>query len=112
MLALLAHDPGRDWSAVCIGRARSAAPLRSERMLRRPAELAVDLLADLVAMYDEGRREPLPLPTKTSYRVGGGRAHATAIRSGRRGTGGGPTAIPGEDAGAGARCGPAARAPG
>ncbi len=28
---------------------------------------AVDLLADLVAMYDAGRREPLPLPVKTSF---------------------------------------------
>lgn len=27
----------------------------------------VDLLADLVAIYDAGRREPLPLPVKTSY---------------------------------------------
>ncbi len=38
-----------------------------QEVLRRPAESAVDLLADLVAMYDEGRREPLPLPTKTSF---------------------------------------------
>ena len=43
--------------------------------LRRPAEPAVDLLADLVAMYDEGRREPLPLPTQDVVRVGGGRTH-------------------------------------
>ncbi len=33
----------------------------------RTADSAVELLADLVAMYDEGRREPLPLPVKTSY---------------------------------------------
>ena len=25
------------------------------------------MLADLVAMYDEGRRAPIPLPPKTSY---------------------------------------------
>ena len=43
------------------------APLRSVNTLRRPTDSAVDLLADLVAMYDEGRREPLPLPAKTSY---------------------------------------------
>ena len=30
-------------------------------------EPAVDLLRDLVAIYDAGRREPLPLPIKTSY---------------------------------------------
>ncbi len=35
--------------------------------MRSPSESPVELLADLVAMYDEGRREPLPLPVKTSY---------------------------------------------
>ena len=66
LLALLAHDPSRDWAAVCIGRARKGTTPQQDT-LRRPAESAVDLLADLVAMYDEGRREPLPLPTKTSF---------------------------------------------
>lgn len=66
LLALLAHDPSRDWSAVCIGRARKGTAPRVET-LRSPAESPVELLADLVAMYDEGRREPLPLPVKTSY---------------------------------------------
>jgi exodeoxyribonuclease V gamma subunit len=36
-------------------------------MLGRPSDAAVELLADLVALYDAGRREPLPLPVKTSY---------------------------------------------
>ena len=66
LLALYAHDPNRDWSSVCIGRPRRGTTPRQE-MLGRPAESAVNLLADLVAMYDEGRREPLPLPTKTSF---------------------------------------------
>jgi len=66
LLALLAHDPDRDWSAVCIGRARKGTAPRVET-LRSPSESPVELLADLVAMYDEGRREPLPLPVKTSY---------------------------------------------
>jgi exodeoxyribonuclease V gamma subunit len=66
LLALLAHDPGRDWAAVCVCRARKGTTPQLST-LRRPAEPAVDLLADLVAMYDEGRRGPLPLPTKTSY---------------------------------------------
>ena len=66
LLALHAHDSSRDWSAVCIGRAkRGTAP--QVNTLRRPRDSAVDLLADLVAMYDQGRREPLPLPVRTSY---------------------------------------------
>ncbi|OBB02253.1 exodeoxyribonuclease V subunit gamma [Mycobacteriaceae bacterium 1482268.1] len=66
LLALHAHEPSRDWAAVCIGRAKRGTTPRQE-MLRRPAEPARDLLADLVAMYDAGRRAPLPLPAKTSY---------------------------------------------
>ncbi|MET0475218.1 MAG: exodeoxyribonuclease V subunit gamma [Mycobacterium sp.] len=67
LLALFAHHPDRDWSAICIGRppGRRTTPL--EKALGRPDEPAVDLLRDLVAIYDAGRREPLPLPIKTSY---------------------------------------------
>jgi exodeoxyribonuclease V gamma subunit len=35
--------------------------------LAGPDAPAVDLLRDLVAIYDAGRREPLPLPLKTSF---------------------------------------------
>jgi len=66
LLALLAHAAGRDWSAISIGRPRRGTTPRVE-IMNRPAESALELLADLVAMYDEGRREPLPLPVKTSY---------------------------------------------
>jgi exodeoxyribonuclease V gamma subunit len=66
LLALIAHDPSRDWSAVCIGRPKRGATPKQET-LHRPADAAVDLLTDLVTMYDEGRRQPLPLPTKTSF---------------------------------------------
>jgi exodeoxyribonuclease V gamma subunit len=66
LLALFAHHPARDWSAVCIGRPRRGST-PSERALGTPQEPAVDLLRDLVAIYDAGRREPLPLPVKTSY---------------------------------------------
>jgi exodeoxyribonuclease V gamma subunit len=66
LLALLAHAPHRDWSATCIGRPkRGTTPRREE--LGRPGDAAVELLSDLVAMYDAGRREPLPLPVKTSF---------------------------------------------
>jgi exodeoxyribonuclease V gamma subunit len=63
---LHAHDPGREWTAICIGRAKRATTPRQET-LGAPPEAAIELLADLVAMYDEGRRAPLPLPVKTSY---------------------------------------------
>ncbi|MCV7421455.1 exodeoxyribonuclease V subunit gamma [Mycobacterium yunnanensis] len=66
LLALFAAHPDRDWSAICIGRARrSSRP--NQRALAQPPEPATDLLRDLVAIYDAGRREPLPLPVKTSY---------------------------------------------
>lgn len=65
LLALAAGHPDRDWTAVCIGRPRRGDTPRIEG-LGRP-DNPVELLADLVAIYDEGRREPLPLPIKTSY---------------------------------------------
>jgi exodeoxyribonuclease V gamma subunit len=66
LLALAAHDRNRDWSAVCIGRPKRGANVRAEG-LGRPDGDAVELLRDLVAIYDAGRREPIPLPIKTSY---------------------------------------------
>ena len=66
LLALHAHDSSRDWSAVCIGRPKRGTTPREEG-LGRPEGSAVELLRDLVAIYDAGRREPLPLPIKTSY---------------------------------------------
>lgn len=67
LLALLAHAPDRDWSAVCIGRPKRGTTPREEG-LGRPQEVApVEVLRELVAIYDAGRREPIPLPVKTSY---------------------------------------------
>lgn len=65
LLALAAGYPARDWSAVCIGRPRRGNTPRIEG-LGQP-DNPVELLADLVTIYDAGRREPLPLPVKTSY---------------------------------------------
>ena len=65
MLALTAHDPSRDWSAVCIGRAKRGTTPRLEGL--GPPEDAVVVLRELVAIYDAGRREPIPLPIKTYY---------------------------------------------
>ncbi|GAB5898419.1 exodeoxyribonuclease V subunit gamma [Mycolicibacterium mageritense] len=65
LLALTAGYPKRDWSAVCIGRPKRGDTPRTAG-LGRPDD-PVALLADLVAIYDAGRREPLPLPVKTSF---------------------------------------------
>ncbi|MGV0741078.1 exodeoxyribonuclease V subunit gamma [Mycolicibacterium sp. XJ870] len=65
LLALAAGCPGSDWSAVCIGRPKRGTTPRVEGL--EGPDNPVELLADLVAIYDAGRREPLPLPVKTSY---------------------------------------------
>jgi exodeoxyribonuclease V gamma subunit len=65
LVALAAAHPGRDWTAVCIGRPKKPGTPK-ERLLGAP-EAPVEVLADLVAMYDAGRRAPIPLPLKTSY---------------------------------------------
>ena len=66
MLALAAHDPDHNWTALTIGRApRGTTP---EQRLLGPAVDAPDvLLREILALYDAGRREPLPLPLKTSF---------------------------------------------
>lgn len=66
LLALITQDPSRDWSAVCIGRQKRGTTPRVEG-LGRPHRDAIDVLRELVAIYDAGRREPIPLPIKTSY---------------------------------------------
>ncbi|MGE2689122.1 exodeoxyribonuclease V subunit gamma [Mycolicibacterium pulveris] len=66
LLALLAHAPSRNWTAVSVGRPPRGTTPRVE-VMGRPESSPVELLADLVAMYDEGRRAPLPLPVKTSF---------------------------------------------
>lgn len=63
LLALCATHPGRHWSAGAVGRDR--------RSYARATFAAVDdapaLLAELVALYDAGMCEPLPLPLKTGH---------------------------------------------
>jgi len=66
LLALIAHDRNRDWSAVCIGRPKRGTEARLGG-LGRPQGDAAGVLRELVAIYDAGRREPIPLPIKTSY---------------------------------------------
>src|SRR6478609_9343203 len=66
LLALIARGSSIDWHAVCIGRAKKGTTPR-EGGLGRPDEDAVEVLRELVAVYDAGRRAPIPLPIKTSY---------------------------------------------
>ena len=66
LLALFARNSRQDWSAACIGRRKRGTTPRVEE-LGRPDGDAVEVLRELVAIYDAGRREPLPLPVKTSY---------------------------------------------
>jgi exodeoxyribonuclease V gamma subunit len=75
LLALKAANPRRDWTALCIGRAKRNDQLE-RRLLGPPADSAATL-RDLVRLYDAGRREPLPLPVRTSF------AWAEARSSGR-----------------------------
>ncbi|MFO0930909.1 MAG: hypothetical protein U0736_28415, partial [Gemmataceae bacterium] len=65
LVALAAARPG-SWSAVCIGRQRRRRGA-AERVIGSPVGDPVAVLRDLVAIYDAGRREPIPLPVKTSY---------------------------------------------
>lgn len=66
LLALTAHDPGAGWSAICIGRNKAGTRPRHE-VLDGPRTAALDVLRELVTMYDVGRRAPLPLPPKASF---------------------------------------------
>ncbi|OBI49747.1 exodeoxyribonuclease V subunit gamma [Mycobacterium kyorinense] len=64
LIALAADNPDRDWIAICIG--RGSRDSVEECCFRAPPD-ARAVLSDLVMLFDAGRREPLPLPLKTSY---------------------------------------------
>ena len=63
LVALGAQRPEREWEAYCVGRAGKDEI--QVRMFRPPGD-ATAVLRDIVAIFDAGRREPLPLPLKTS----------------------------------------------
>ncbi|EUA52201.1 putative dNA helicase/exodeoxyribonuclease V [Mycobacterium xenopi 4042] len=51
---------------MCIGRRDTDTDRVKAQALRAPGN-AVEILRELATLYDNGRREPLPLPVKTSY---------------------------------------------
>lgn len=65
LLASSTAMPGRGWTALCIGRARTDHRIE-QRLLGPPADPG-ETIRDLVRLYDAGRREPLPLPVRTSF---------------------------------------------
>ncbi|MEP6629905.1 MAG: exodeoxyribonuclease V subunit gamma, partial [Lapillicoccus sp.] len=67
LLALASAHPTRPWSSAVVGR-WGGGKARAAQVDLGPAEAPsapADLLADLVAVYDAGMREPLPLPVTT-----------------------------------------------
>ena len=66
LLALAAGHPDHNWTALTIGRAPRGTQA-AQRLLGPAGEEPLTLLADLVDLYDEGRRAPLQLPLKTSF---------------------------------------------
>jgi exodeoxyribonuclease V gamma subunit len=63
LVALTAANPDRGWTAISVGRGKDDIEVCC--LCAPPDPLGV--LRDLVALFDAGRREPLPLPLKTSY---------------------------------------------
>lgn len=74
LLALAAHQPDSNWTALTIGRGGHRGAAVAQRLLGPAVEEPLSLLEDLVAIYDAGRREPLPLPVKTSFAWAGARS--------------------------------------
>jgi exodeoxyribonuclease V gamma subunit len=70
LLALTASDDDRSWTAHTLGRpANSRSREHLAASLLGPLDhTAPEVLRDLVALRDQGLREPLPVPLKTSLR--------------------------------------------
>jgi exodeoxyribonuclease V gamma subunit len=77
LCALTAAVPGRRWRAVTIGRDRFTPSPRRSTLGPIGHDVALRVLADLVALRDEGMRAPLPMAMKTSHGYAeGGLEHA------------------------------------
>ncbi len=65
LLALTAGHPGSTWGASTYGWNKRAGAADVARI--NPVADAAGLLADLVSLYRQGLREPLPVPPRTAY---------------------------------------------
>ncbi len=65
VLALTVSDPDAAWGAATVGRGQGGGPACATLEPLGAAEAAVEL-GNLVELYDQGLREPLPLPVKTA----------------------------------------------
>jgi len=66
LLALAAAHPERPWTSMALGRGEPGKP-RSATFGPLNQATATTYLEQLVELYDQGLREPLPLPLKTSF---------------------------------------------
>jgi exodeoxyribonuclease V gamma subunit len=64
LVALAADSPGRDWSAICVGRGSKGTI--EVCAFSAPSD-PLSVMRDLAALFAAGHREPLPVPLKTSY---------------------------------------------
>ncbi|RYU09690.1 exodeoxyribonuclease V subunit gamma [Nocardioides iriomotensis] len=99
LLALSAGRPDESWTAHALGRGRAATTVAEAGPIDHRAET---WLREIVALYDRGMREPLPLPVKTACswaeeRLKGGGQEWKAKRDWVTDRFS-PTGIPGEDA--------------
>ena len=91
-LALTAAHPDREFEAATIGRAIYGAPRGTTvtvvRLPRMAPEVALEHLASLASLFDDGMCEPLPLACKTSAAYAEAlRDGADAVKSGQGGVG-------------------------
>ncbi|WP_338403833.1 exodeoxyribonuclease V subunit gamma [Cellulosimicrobium arenosum] len=68
VLALAVSAPGQSWDAVTVGRSSHGASVAWSTLVPPDTATAGTLLADLVALRDEGAREPLPLLPEVSLK--------------------------------------------
>ncbi len=96
LVALAARMPGHPWTALCIGRGQSQNRIAQRLFAPPPDPLTV--LQGLVALYDAGRREPLPLPLKTSFAWAEARRNGEDPREAAQAKWAGSKFSPGDDA--------------